>query len=307
MDPALALRSDWLEAFIVFAEHANFTRAAKALHLSQPALHVQIAKLSEALGVPLYVRRGRLLELTREGTRLLAFARETRERSSEFVSHLSGDGSDEPVVLCAGEGAYLYLLGDAVREFSKRHTAPLRLLTRERVGTLDAIRSGEAHLGVAVVDGVPDDIEVQDLCEVEQVVVVPQRHPLAIKRAVHVKNLAGARLILPPEGRPHRAMLSRAFQAANVPWHVAAEASGWELMVHFAALGIGLTVVNDFCRIPKGMVGRPVRDLPRVRYSLLSRRNVRPRERVSQLRALIVERVRSVVGRSPRPPAQSLG
>jgi DNA-binding transcriptional LysR family regulator len=139
----------------VFAEHANFTRAAKVLHLSQPALHVQVAKLSEAVGVPLYVLRGRHLELTREGTRLLAFAREMGERSREFVEDLHGRGRREPVVLCAGEGAYLYLLGDALRAYSRSGSVPLRLLTRERTGTIDAVQCGDAQLGVAAVDDVP--------------------------------------------------------------------------------------------------------------------------------------------------------
>ena len=52
------LQSPWLQAFITFAEHANFTHAAKAMHLSQPALHLQIQRLSEAVGVPLYTRQG---------------------------------------------------------------------------------------------------------------------------------------------------------------------------------------------------------------------------------------------------------
>ena len=61
------LRTEWLEAFIAFAERLNFTHAARALHLSQPALFVQISKLGEAVGVPLYFRQGRQLQLTMLG------------------------------------------------------------------------------------------------------------------------------------------------------------------------------------------------------------------------------------------------
>ena len=66
-----------LRSFVVFAARANFTHAARELHLSQPALHVQIRKLTEAVGRPLYVRSGRGLRLTRDGERLAAFGRET--------------------------------------------------------------------------------------------------------------------------------------------------------------------------------------------------------------------------------------
>jgi DNA-binding transcriptional LysR family regulator len=53
------IRSEWLTSFIAFAEELNFTRAAARLHISQPAFHVQIRKLAEALGVTLYERAGR--------------------------------------------------------------------------------------------------------------------------------------------------------------------------------------------------------------------------------------------------------
>ena len=51
--------SDRLRSFIAFGEELSFTRAAARLHLSQPALHVQVARLTEELGVLLYRRVGR--------------------------------------------------------------------------------------------------------------------------------------------------------------------------------------------------------------------------------------------------------
>ncbi|HBQ14955.1 MAG TPA: transcriptional regulator, partial [Myxococcales bacterium] len=75
---------EWLRAFVVFAEHLNFTRAAEALHLSQPALHVQVKKLGEQLEVTLYERRGRALVLTDEGREVLAFGRELLARCERF-------------------------------------------------------------------------------------------------------------------------------------------------------------------------------------------------------------------------------
>ena len=58
------MKLEWLEAFVAFAERMSFTHAARDLHISQPALHVQIARLTEALGVRLYRREGRALVLT---------------------------------------------------------------------------------------------------------------------------------------------------------------------------------------------------------------------------------------------------
>src|SRR6478752_7442254 len=100
-----------LPTFAAFAETLNFTRTAERVHLSQPAVHMQVRKLEADLGVSLYRRVGRSLELTREGVALSRFARETATRTAGFLDELRGTPVAAPVVLAAGEGAYLYLLG----------------------------------------------------------------------------------------------------------------------------------------------------------------------------------------------------
>jgi DNA-binding transcriptional LysR family regulator len=269
------LKLEWLEAFAVFAEHQSFTRAARALYLSQPALHVQVKKLSEALGVPLYRRKGQRLLLTADGERVAAFGREVRDRTRELADELASGGKSHPVVLCAGEGAYLYLLGEGIQRYVARG-APLKLLTRDGEGTLEALRSGKAHVGVAALEVPPDDLEVRPLTDVGQVLVLPAAHPLAKKRRVRLGDLAGARLVVPGLDRPHRVALARALLEANVTWEVAVEANGWELMVRFVELGVGLAVVNACCRIPPGLVACPLVELRRQRYYVLRRRGAPP-------------------------------
>jgi len=265
------LKLEWLEAFVAFAEHESFTAAARVLHLSQPALHVQVKKLSEALGVTLYRRKGQRLVLTADGKRVAAFGREVRDRTRELAGELRAGGRAEPVALCAGEGAYLYLLGEGIRRFLADGGAPLKLLTRDREGTLEAVRGGEAQVGVASLDAVPDDLEARPLTDVGQVLVVPEGHPLAQARRVRLADLAGARLVVPGADRPHRVVLARALLEAGVPWEVAVEANGWELMLRFVELGVGLAVVNACCRIPRGLTARPLAELPRQRYHVLRR------------------------------------
>ena len=316
-----SIDAEHLDAFVTFAEHLNFTRAARARRISQPALHTQVKKLSVALGVELYTRRGQKLLLTPDGERVLGFGRDARERVRAFVAELSHRDVEGPIVLCSGEGAYLYLLGPGLRRFSSgegcphpavssaRSRAPagrppppnrsrsfaqgadppstsrasdppasarpseLRLLVRDHEGTVHAVRTGEAHLGVASLESPPDGLRADLLTEVGQVVLVPASHPLASKRAVRLRDLAGERLVVPPEGRPHRTAIAQALRAAGVRWRVGVEASGWELLTRFAELGFGLAIVNAFCRVPEGLVARPVPELPSRAYYLLQRRD----------------------------------
>lgn len=283
------LKLEWFEAFAVFAEHQSFTRAADVLHLSQPALHVQVKKLSEALGVTLYRKEGQHLVLTANGRRVAAFGRETRDRTREFADELAAGRRNDPVVLCAGEGAYLYLIGEGIRRFIALGTAPIQLITRDREGTLDAVRGGEAQVGVATLDVMPPDLDAKLLTEVSQVVAMPEGHPLARRRRVHLADLAGARIVVPGADRPHRVAMTRALREAEVPWEVAVEANGWELMLRFVELGVGLAVVNACCRIPAGLTARPVVELPRQRYYVVRRLGARTEGGAAELARKLVD------------------
>ncbi len=265
------LPHDELATFALFARELNFSRTARLLHLSQPAVFAQVKRLGEALGVPLYRRQGQRLTLTAAGQRVAAFATDLAARAELLRADLAGTPSTSPVTLCAGEGAYLYLLGEAIHRFSREHPS-LRLLTRDAEGTVDALLSGDAHLGVAVLDPPPPELEFCTLAEFGQVLVVPRAHALArLRRPVRLGDLAHARLVVPPAGRPLRLLLDATLRAAGVPWEVGVEASGWPLLLHFVSLGAGLAVVNGCCTLPRGLVALPLPVLPPTRYLLLRR------------------------------------
>jgi LysR family transcriptional regulator, low CO2-responsive transcriptional regulator len=256
------LSTDALASFAVFADHLNFTRAAEELHLSQPALHVKVQKLAETLGRPLYRREGRRLTLTLEGEAVARFARELDARVGSFLAELRGTVPDRPVVLAAGEGAYLYLLGDVVRDATTR----LRLINGDHTQMLTAVRTGRADLGIGVLDVLPDDLGTVPLASYPQTLVLPDGHALASRSTLTLADLAGTPLVVPPPQRPHRIALERALRAAGVEWSVAVEAGGWPVMLHFVALGVGLAVVNGCVRPPAGLIQREIIDLPPVPY-----------------------------------------
>jgi len=263
---------DLLPAFVAFADSLNFTRAAEALHLSQPAVHVQVRKLQDSVGVPLYRRIGRRIELTGPGEELARFGRETADRAATFLEELRGAAPTRPAVLAAGEGAFLYLLGPAIRDHRRENAGPLRLLTRDGAAAVDAVRTGEAHLAVAVAPSASEGLVVEELTRVEMVLVMPRDHALAKKEPVRLTDLRGQRLVVPPTGRPHRVALDEALRRAKVEWEVSVEASGWELMIHFVELGLGLAIVNGCCRIPPALTARALPGLAPVDYRLVRRR-----------------------------------
>ncbi|WUH96703.1 LysR family transcriptional regulator [Spirillospora sp. NBC_00431] len=256
------LSTDALASFAVFADHLNFTRAAEELHISQPALHVKVRKLADTLGRPLYTRHGRRLALTPAGEQVARFARDLDGRMTAFLADVHGTASGRVPTLAAGEGAYLYLLGDAVHP-------GVRLINGDRARTLTAVRTGRADLGVAVLDVLPTDVETVLLASYPQVLVMPEDHPLAGRARLTVSDLAGTALVVPPPTGPHRITLERALRAADVPWSLAVEAEGWPLILHFVSLRVGLAVVNGCVTAPPGLVEREIIDLPAVPYYAL--------------------------------------
>jgi len=281
------MRFEWLRSFAVFAEEMNFTRAAERLHLSQPAVHVQIKGLADYLGTALYFKRGRALVLTDAGRQTEAFARDLLDREAGFSESIQTGRASQPVVLCAGEGAYLHLLGDALKKYHRgKHRPPLSLMTGDRDATIESLLSGRAHVGVTVVKSVPEGISAQTLTKVEYAVALPKKHPLAKRRALTVQDLDGVSLIVPPTGRPMRTDLDLAFAQAGTQFEVAIECVGWQVKIEFVRLGLGLAVVNGFCRVPSLLTLRALKDLSPVQYSVVVRAGG-PIQRAEQLLRLL--------------------
>ena len=284
------LNLEWLAGFIAFAEHLNFTRAAEEMHISQPAIHMHVQKLSRTLGVALYQRRGNSMALTSAGQEVVACGRELLARSRDLRASLHAIEAVNPVVMCSGEGAYLYLLGDAIRRFQARSKAPLQLLARNAEATIEAVTTGEADIGVVPVAGNLPGLAVEPILDVGQMLVVPQTHSLAGRKRIRVSDLDGERLIVPPRPRPQRLAIEQLLTAAGVRWEVAVEVHGWPTMLHFVSLGVGLALVNDFCRLPRNVHGIPFPPMGHITYCALrrARGGVRGRPEAQDLWRLLV-------------------
>ena len=267
------LDGELLRAFAAFADTRSFTQAARRVGLSQPALFERVRRLSDEIGAPLYERSGKELRLTERGLKVAAHARDALARAEAFAREIRGEPAREVVTLAAGEGAFLYLLGPALARFAGE-AAGLRLLTLGAASACEAVRAGDAHLGVGVLDLVPAGLTARDVRRTPLCVAMPARHRLARRRTLALADIAGERLILPPAGRTHRDLVGRAIARLGHEVAPPVEADGWPLMLQFAALGLGLAVVNGICTPSRGVVLRPVPELGTVCYRLVTRRGV---------------------------------
>jgi DNA-binding transcriptional LysR family regulator len=263
MESRRLLEADALRAFAVFARHRNFTSAAAALHISQPSLHVKIRKLAAGLGVDLYERHGRDLVLTPAGQRLMAYATDAGRRAEDFLRDLHQ--TPTTLTVAAGRGAFRWVIGDAIRAVSAQGRR-VQVITADREAALAALGAGRADVAVVGYDPPPRQVPSAQISAYPQILVIDDAHRLARRARLRLRDLDGLDLIVPPQDRPHRRALERTLLDAGVSWRPVAEADGWDLLVHFAVLGVGATIVNGCVPVPAGLTGIPITDLPAVRY-----------------------------------------
>lgn len=265
------LRDNQLEAFVAFAEHLNFGKAAEELHMAQPALHARIRKLQKNLGATLYVsERQRVTRLTAEGRALLDYAKAAQCAADDAFASIRG-AHVGPLRIAAGHGAYLYVLPAAIEILAQREGG-IATVHANNDEAIDAVRSGAADVGVIAHVAVPPDLLSRELRTYQQLVVVAQGHRLSSRESVEVVDLEGMQLALPGTNQPHRQWLDDAFASREIDVTVEAEALSWDLLVKFVEFGIEGTVVNGFYPMPEQLVGIPITDAPTVTYQLIFRR-----------------------------------
>jgi DNA-binding transcriptional LysR family regulator len=176
-----------VEAFVAVVDHAGFTRAASALHLSQPALSRRIGLLEQRLGHPLFERGRRVVRLTDAGHALLPHARAAlaslRDGAAAVAEHARGDAGTLTVAI-VGTLASTGIAAQLGRHREAHPGVRIVLRTGSSAEVSNLVRRGEAALGLRYgVDPSPD-LVARELFRELLVVVAPPSHPLARARRV---------------------------------------------------------------------------------------------------------------------------
>ncbi|MFL9858935.1 LysR family transcriptional regulator [Paraburkholderia madseniana] len=178
---------DQLITFAAVAEHRNISRAAVALHLSQPAVSGQLRQLQDEFGEPLYLRDGRGVRLTPAGEQLASYA--TRLRDTWRQAHAYRDalrGLEQGTLrIGASTTPASYLLPYLIADFH-RHYPDVTLHTAD--GNTTEIVGGLGSVDIAMIEGpvgsdLPPDTAVHAWREDEIVAIMPRTHPLAVALA----------------------------------------------------------------------------------------------------------------------------
>jgi DNA-binding transcriptional LysR family regulator len=176
-----------LRAFVALAELESFRAAAEALHLSQPALSRRIDKLEGALGVRLFDRTTRSVNLTTVGR---DFSRKARDLLDELENALLGirdvaaTRTGEVTVACVPSAVHYFLPG-VVKEYHERYPKiRVRFVDEGANEVLSTVIRGEADFGLNFIGTQEPDIEFEPILKEPFVAACHRDHPIARKRKI---------------------------------------------------------------------------------------------------------------------------
>jgi DNA-binding transcriptional LysR family regulator len=228
------------------ASTLSFSRTAKAVHLSQPAVSMQVSRLEELAGLPLFERAGRRLFLTQAGEELARHAREVLrvlEDADDAVAALRGLAAGR--IRVAVTSTAKYFAPKLVALFRARHPGvELALRVSNRAAVSEALRANDVDL--AVMGRPPPDVDAVAVPFADHplVVIAPPGHPLARRRPASVAALCAEPFLVREPGSGTRAAMEELFAAARAAPRVAMEMDSNETIKQAVMAGMGLAFIS---------------------------------------------------------------
>lgn len=215
-------------------DHGSFTRAAHALHVSQPALSQQVKELEERVGAQLLDRSGRKIRVTDLGAIYLQHAGralEELEQASRAVRDVE-DLSTGSLRLGVTPSVATYLIGPVLQRFRKSYPGivlTIRVSSQESIEP--ALRDDELDLGIGFGDMPSEDIEATPLHDERPTLIVGKGHKGMRNAAVTAKELAQMDLALLDASFSTRRLVDQYFRSKKLRPTIVVEANSIEALM----------------------------------------------------------------------------
>lgn len=235
-----------LQVFDAVARHLSFSRAARELHLTQPAVSMQVKQLEGRAGLPLFEQVGKRLYLTEAGRALChqthAIQRQIEE-TSQTLAALKG----------VSQGTLDITLISTAKYFAPRHLArfcapypgvKLKLTECNRAGLLQRLIANETDL--AIMGHPPEglDIVAEPFARNPHAIIAPPDHPLARAHRVPLRRLADENFLIREPGSGTRLLMERVFRGHGMSVNATMEMSSDETIKQAAMAGMGIAFLS---------------------------------------------------------------
>ncbi len=284
------------------------SRAANEMHLTQPAVSMQVKQLEEQIGVPLLEQRGRRLYLTEAGQDLRGHAQRLAAQIVELQSAMDQyRGLERGILRIAVVSTASYFLPPLIAAYSKRYPGVrISLQVANRESVLCCL--SDHHTDIAITGEPPEGMDLDAQCFMDNplVVIASPNHPLARLERVGLDDLRDERLVVREAGSGTRAATERHFAQHKVGYLLGCEFNSAEAIKQAVQSGLGLGVVSlqtiELELETRRLVVLPVDSFPIVRqWFVVHRCDKRMSAAVQAFRDLLLSQARAIATVERRP------
>ncbi|MED4958896.1 MULTISPECIES: selenium metabolism-associated LysR family transcriptional regulator [Paenibacillus] len=246
----MALNYHQLHIFYTVAERGSFSAAAQALHMTQPAVTMQIQALEDYFGCKLLVRSTKKIELTEAGQTLLPFARksvemirETEQAMSRYTSMLEGR-LQLGASLTIGE----YVLPRLLGPFGQRYphiSIVMKVMNTTQI--IEEIVGHQLNFGLVEAPVQHPDMVSEPVMEDELKLIVPAGHPLSGKKTAALEEVVSYPFVLREKGSGTRQVMEAEFKRRGVEMsrvQTVMELGSTGAVKSAVEAGIGITIIS---------------------------------------------------------------
>lgn len=235
-----------LQVFESVARHLSFTRAAEELHLSQPAVSMQIKQLEGGVGLPLFEQLGKKIFLTEAGREIFRYGSNIGQQLAEAETVLAEmKGMQRGKLVISVVTTANYFAPQLLALFCQRNqniTLSLNVVNREVL--IHQLANNEMDLGIMGLPPEGLDIDAESFMENPLVVIAPPSHPLALERHIALSRLARETFLVREVGSGTRSAMERFFALHKLALSTGMEMSTDEAIKQAVKAGMGLGVVS---------------------------------------------------------------
>ena len=235
-----------LAAFHAVSRLGSVSRAAGELHLTQPAVSIQLKLLEEAAGAPLLERQGRGIRLSAAGEVMADYAARILDLWREAGDEMAAQRGVFSGTLRVGAVTTAeYLLPPLLVAFATGHPD---VKVKLRVGNRDEIVAmlGGQEVDIAIMGRPPVELKTTAVAFAKHPMafLASPRHPLMSRRDLTLADLAGANLLVRERGSGTRTTLERLHKDAGLPLRIGSEMSSNEAIKQMCAAGFGAAFLS---------------------------------------------------------------
>ncbi|HCY62436.1 MAG TPA: LysR family transcriptional regulator [Oxalobacteraceae bacterium] len=235
-----------LRLFLALAEHRSITAAARACHVTQPTVSMQLKELADAVGLPLYEQIGKRLYLTAAGEHLAETARAMADEWAAFEQRIDAmKGLTRGRLRLAVVSTAKYFVPRLLGSFCASHPdVDISLEVLNRDGVVARLKENLDDLYIMSMP--PEHIELERHAFLPNplVVVAPESHPLADKKKIALDALRAERFIMRERGSGTRLACDSHFAQQGFVPHVRLELGSNEAIKQAVAGGMGIAVLS---------------------------------------------------------------